>query len=185
MKNTHDIFEAVSAAEDADSPAEPDMEAVLDDEDGSSLGGTTLQLGPRSPLVSSDDSEDEPMEPSGEIPSVPPMPTDSESSAEEEEEFAGDSQRPGAWQSNAYLHYNALDKAKVVVPVQVLYEWVIDGKPSGADFQGTFNGKDLQYLTSILRHTFFYSAMLYALIAVKNRFRFEIWKFKLYPLSYI
>ena len=167
MKNTHDIFEAVSAAEDADSPAEPDMEAVLDDEDGSSLGGTTLELGPRSPLVSSDDSEDEPMEPTGEIPSVPPMPTDSESSAEEEE-FAGDSQRPGAWQSNAYLHYNALDKAKVVVPVQVLYEWVIDGKPSGADFQGTFNSKDLQYLTSILRHTFFYSAMLYALIAVKK-----------------
>eukprot|EP00434_Breviolum_minutum_P045418 symbB.v1.2.040712.t1/scaffold7461.1/size11127/1 len=78
-------------------------------------------------------------------PSVPPMPTDSESSAEEEE-FAGDSQRPGAWQSNAYLHYNALDKAKVVVPVQVLYEWVIDGKPSGADFQGTFNSKDLQQL---------------------------------------
>jgi len=135
---------AVSAAEDADSPAEPDMEAVLDDEDGSSLGGTTLELGPRSPLVSSDDSEDEPMEPTGEIPSVPPMPTDSESSAEEEE-FAGDSQRPGAWQSNAYLHYTALDKAKVVVPVQVLYEWVIDGKPSGADFQGTFNSKDLQH----------------------------------------
>lgn len=94
---------------------------------------------PRSPIVS-DDSGDEHMGPV--VPPVPPMPTDSESSAEEEE-FA-DSQRPGAWLSNAYLQYNALEKAKVVAPVQKLYEWVVDGKPTGADFQGTFTSADLQ-----------------------------------------
>lgn len=184
MKNTHDIFEAAARADSPASDGESerdDREAVLDaNDDASSLGGTTLELGPRSPLVSSDGSEDERMP---EVPSVPPMPTDSESSAEEEEP-AGDSQRPGAWQSNAYLHYNALDKAKVVAPVQTLYEWVVDGKPSGADFRGTFNSEDLQYLTSILQHTFFlFSTAMCSDCCKKFGFRFEIWKFKLYPLS--
>ena len=141
------MFEAAPVERDAaDSSSsdhdEPERDQVPDADDGSSLGGTTLELGPRSPRspIVSDDSGDEPMGPV--VPSVPPMPTDSESSAEEEE-FA-DSQRPGAWLSNAYLQYNALEKAKVVVPVQKLYEWVVDGKPTGADFQGTFTSADLQ-----------------------------------------
>ena len=90
------MFEAApverDAADSSSSDGEPERDQVPDD-DGSSLGGTTLELGPRSPRspIVSDDSGDEPMGPV--VPSVPPMPTDSESSAEEEE-FA-DSQRQG------------------------------------------------------------------------------------------
>ena len=46
-----------------------------------------------------------------------------------------DSQRLEAWQGSAYVMYNAMDRElekarNCVVPISVLYEWLVDGKPS-------------------------------------------------------
>ena len=56
-----------------------------------------------------------------------------------------DSQRPGAWQSEAYLAHSAADKAEqVVVPIELLYTWWCNGHPSADEFQGTFTKHDLR-----------------------------------------
>ena len=62
-----------------------------------------------------------------------------------------DSQRQGAWLGNAYVMYNELDRElekarKVVVPIAILYEWLVDRKPSESLLAHAFSEDDLQQL---------------------------------------
>ena len=65
-----------------------------------------------------------------------------------DEMLQGDSQRPGAWLGNTIALFNRLEKTgKMVVPVHVLYEWLVDGKPAETgEYGGTFYVDDLEYL---------------------------------------
>ena len=69
----------------------------------------------------------------------------------QEDEDMRDSQRPGAWLGNAYVLYNQLEREeekakKTVVPVSILYEWLVDGTPSETEYLGTFSEDDLKQL---------------------------------------
>ena len=60
-----------------------------------------------------------------------------------------DSQRPGAWLGNAYTHFSAQDKAeRTQVPVELLYDWWVNRRPSGDEFKGTFSKHDVRYCGS-------------------------------------
>ncbi|CAK9091217.1 unnamed protein product [Durusdinium trenchii] len=56
-----------------------------------------------------------------------------------------DSQRPGAWMSEAYLEFSTRDQAEnAVVPAELLYTWWRAGRPSGDKFKNTFSKDDLR-----------------------------------------
>jgi hypothetical protein len=64
------------------------------------------------------------------------------------DESQRDSQRPGAWMGSAIALFNRLEKTgKIVVPVEVLYEWLVDGKPAEkGEYAGSFYIDDLECL---------------------------------------
>lgn len=65
---------------------------------------------------------------------------------EPEPDKSPDSQRPGAWMSGAYLAHSSQDRLeKVCVPIEVLFEWMVDRRPSATDFVGTFTKADLRH----------------------------------------
>lgn len=58
----------------------------------------------------------------------------------------GDSQRPDAWMSGAFMEVAKMDRAeRTVVPVDVLYSWFVDGSPSPTEYCGTFSQRDVRY----------------------------------------
>ena len=137
----------------ADSPAEAremsdgedsGLENVSDND--SILSATTLELPGNSPRVSDlggDDDEDGDDEDDLDGSSSAPASPMSEDSFDPN----ACSQRPGAWQGEAYVVYNALEKSgRTVVPLQKLLEWVLDGEPSKTEFVNTFFQDDLQCL---------------------------------------
>ena len=80
-------------------------------------------------------------------------------SDDQEEEFSpkGDSQRPDAWMSAAFMEVAKMDRAeRTVVPVDVLYTWFVDGRPSLTDYCGTFSKRDVRYFDS---NTSFFNIM--------------------------
>ena len=68
--------------------------------------------------------------------------TDCESS---EDERMPDSQNPsGSWWAQAYQEFAEQEQARAtVVPLQVAYEWMLDGRPSDSAYAGTFTSEDL------------------------------------------
>ena len=111
-------------------------DGMEDGDDASSvLSASTLQLGTPEGKV--------------EVP-TPPSPGASIKSDFEDCDMR-DSQRPGAWLGSAYVMYNELDRElekarKVVVPIAILYEWLVDGKPSESLLAHAFSEDDLQQL---------------------------------------
>ena len=58
----------------------------------------------------------------------------------------GNSQRKGAWWGETYNELNRMDRLqRMVVPIETLYTWWVDGQPSGDAFQDTFSCDDLTY----------------------------------------
>ncbi|CAK9089808.1 30S ribosomal protein S6 [Durusdinium trenchii] len=56
-----------------------------------------------------------------------------------------DSQRPDAWMSEAYQALCLEDTLeKTPVPLEVLFEWMVDRRPSGKDYKGTFTKQDVR-----------------------------------------
>ena len=99
-----------------------------DDDDDDDMSGTTLELPGRGDEEVGDTDSDESSTPQG------------------------CSQRKDAWWGEAYNEVNRMDRLRrVVIPVETLYQWWVDGEPSGGAFQDTFSSDDLQYPSCCLQ----------------------------------
>ncbi len=106
------------------------------------MSDSALELGGQ------DSSDGEGVESEGSMP-----PNSKEDMDEDGEEFSpqGDSQRPDAWMSGAFMACAKMDRLeRKVVPIDVLYSWFVDRRPSEnhAEYHGTFSKQDLRYLDS-------------------------------------
>ena len=121
------------------------------------LSASTLRLPGRGDAADSDgamtdrDSEDEEGDHEAcedDIPSSMADKVDDKGDEDIFDESQRDSQRPGAWMGSAIALFNRLEKTgKIVVPVEVLYEWLVDGKPAEkGEYAGSFYIDDLECL---------------------------------------
>ena len=142
-------------ADERDDAAEDRDDAAEDRDDACSLlSASTLQLPGLSDAADSDaamtDVESEGGDDEDGIPSPPEMADKAVDKGDEDifDESQRDSQRPGAWMGSAIALFNRLEKtAKIVVPVDVLYEWLVDGKPAETgEYAGSFYIDDLECL---------------------------------------
>ena len=110
------------------------------------MSDSTLELGGR------DSSDGEGAESEGSMPPNSKEPMD-EVCGSDGEAFSpqGDSQRPDAWMSGAFMACAKMDRLeRKVVPVDILYSWFVDRRSTqhGAEYHGTFSKHDLRYLDS-------------------------------------
>ena len=95
-----------------------DVDNMSDSDYNSDLEKKTLRMGEPSPPSEVESVDGEPLS-----------------------EQEGDSQRPGAWQSKAIVSFGEMDRGEsTVVPIELLYEWYLDGKPP---MKHTFTKRDL------------------------------------------
>ena len=86
----------------------------------------------------------------------------SDSDVQMVEDEEPDSQRPGAWLSAAYRAYSEADRReRMVVPVELLYKWWCNGRPSGEECKDTFCKADLRHFRPSLARFRLYLKLRY------------------------